>query len=151
MESRLGNTSPTIASPETFAAWFNERYPGSFRPLTPDDVRAMTRCHLIGRYRYLSTHIDGETALSLLEYEKLLKERSSHEAMNQEPKARSCKLCGSPLSDEARGGTGRPREYCPNCLPFRNRTRQRRARDKGVRRSAPPELVERRPFLLVVD
>jgi hypothetical protein len=48
-----------ITSPDEFAALFNEKYPGTYRQVTAQDVRDMTICCLIGRYEcYLKDDLE---------------------------------------------------------------------------------------------
>ena len=59
-----------ITSPEKFAVLFNEKYPGTYRKITTQDVRDMTTCGLIGRYGFY-LRVDLETIRGILEYEQL--------------------------------------------------------------------------------
>lgn len=107
-----------ITSPENFAEWFNEKYPGTFRRITPEDVKDMTDCGLIGHYRYYSQQ-DLETVRGVLQYEKIrakIAEKAKTTPINGVP---CCKICGQNLPDSPTDKKGRHKEYCPNCEPLR--------------------------------
>ena len=113
-----------ISSPEQFADWFNEKYPGAYRPVTTEDIQDMTNCGLIGRYRFYREPQDGEIVRGILQYEQLREKRSTEETHKVDRLELSkCKRCGQSLPLEPEDKTGRPKEYCPDCEPFRNRAR----------------------------
>ena len=66
-----------ITSPDKFAVWFDNKYQGAYRKMNTEDVRDMTTCGLIGRYRYYSLSQDGETVRGILEYEHMREKRSA--------------------------------------------------------------------------
>ena len=117
-----------INSPEKFADWFNGKYPGVHRWITTEDVNDMTVCELIGRYRYYSKSLDGETIRGILQYEQLRKKRSTQPTLEDKQELPKCKRCKQPLPPESERKRGRPKEYCPGCEPFRNTERYRRWR-----------------------
>ena len=109
---------------EKFAALFNKKFPGAYRRITADDVKAMTKCRLIGHY---GAYFRGDLELvrGLLQYEQTKKRisRSSKEDKAELPK---CKRCKRPLPHRFMGKKGRPREYCLECETLRNAERQRK-------------------------
>jgi len=66
-----------INSPEKFAAWFNQTYPGAYRSITAEDARDLTACGLICRYISYSKSKDGETIRGILRYEQMREIRSA--------------------------------------------------------------------------
>ncbi|MFC2068094.1 hypothetical protein ACFLTP_03675 [Chloroflexota bacterium] len=64
-------------SPKEFACWFNTKYPGTYRQITTEDVRDITICGLIGRYRYYILSQDGEIVRGILEYEQMRETQSA--------------------------------------------------------------------------
>ncbi|MFC1902549.1 hypothetical protein ACFLX4_00565 [Chloroflexota bacterium] len=119
-----------ITSPDKFAAWFNLRYPGAYRQITTEDVRDMTSCGLIHRYRYYSPPQDGETIRAILQYEQMREKRSAKQDTKDRLESPSCKMCSQPLPIEPKVRKGRPREYCSSCELLRNRERYRRWRER---------------------
>ena len=108
-----------IVSPDKFTEWFNSVVPGAYRGITTQDIRVMTACGLIGRYKYYGRQ-DIENVRAILLYEQMRNERSEKACLKDAP--RICKRCGNSLP-ENRGGKGRPREYCQECEQYRNRDR----------------------------
>ena len=109
------SVEPIITSPDKFAEWFNLVVPGAYRNITTQDVRDMTNCGLICRYRYY-VRDDLQTVRAVLLYEQSRDRRSG-----KEDTTRTCKRCGQPLPAQTDGKRGRPSEYCPDCEPFRGR------------------------------
>jgi len=62
------------SNPNRFAAWFNEKFPGVYRPITAEEVIYTTRCKLICRYGFYLRD-DFETARGILQYEQLRERR----------------------------------------------------------------------------
>ena len=128
-----------ITDPEEFADWFNETYPGAYRPITTEDARDMTTCGLMGHHQYYSKPRDGETVRGILEYEQMREKRSAKEANDNKRESPKCKICGQPLPTETDNKTGRPIAYCPECQSLRNKDRQKRLRRR--RRNQKKTLV----------
>jgi hypothetical protein len=126
-----------INSPEKFAVWFNEKYVGAHRRITTEDVRNMTTCGLIGRYRYYSPSQDGEIIRGILQYEQMRGKRSEQEPTEDVLNVPKCKLCRQSLPPEAESKTGRPREYCIACDSLRNRERQKQLRHRRRKNCKP--------------
>ena len=126
-----------ITNPDKLAIWFDQKYPGAYRQITAEDVRHMTACDLIGRYRSYSTSQDGETVRGILQYEQMREKRSTQQTPNGQQGQPTCKMCDQPLPIEPEDKTGRPREYCSECERSRNKDRQKRLR----RRRRHAELV----------
>ena len=125
-----------INNPEKFAAWFNEKYPGAYRPISAKDVENLKSCELIHRYRYYSTSEDGKTVMGILKYEQMQQEQSTQNNARPKEELPRCNMCGQPLPIKPEDKGGRPREYCSECESSRNRERQwklRRRRRKRVR------------------
>lgn len=120
-----------IASPDKFAEWFNEKYPGTFRQITPEDVKDMTVCNLIYRHGYYSESIDGELIRAILQYERLRHNHQKNIEIKDTEGRIHCKRCGSLLASKLKGKKGRPSEYCPDCEPFRGKERYRKWQKKG--------------------
>ncbi|MFC1894058.1 hypothetical protein ACFLYR_08635 [Chloroflexota bacterium] len=95
-----------VNSPKKFAAWFNEKYIGAYRRITTEDVREMTVCGLIGRYRYYSPPQDGETIRGILQYEQLREKRSEQGFAEDKFESPECKMCGQPLFPDPESKTG---------------------------------------------
>jgi hypothetical protein len=114
-----------ITSPKVFADLFNGKFPGAYRKITPDDVRLMTECKLIGRYKYY-IHQDLETISCILLYEQLRINGSAHQDKEKNPP--TCKRFGKTLPTKLEDKVGRPREYCSDCESFRNREQQKKLR-----------------------
>ena len=119
-----------ITSPEKFAVWFNDKYQGAYRKINAEDVRDLTTCGLIGRYRYYSESQDGEIIRGILQYEQIRDRRSEQESDEDVLDIPKCKLCGEPLPIETEDKIGRPKEYCPKCSPLRDRERQKLRRQR---------------------
>jgi hypothetical protein len=73
-----------VTSPEKFAEWFNAKIPGTNRKITAADVRLMTECNLIGRYRFYERQ-DLETIRGILQYEQLRENRPVQQAEEEKP------------------------------------------------------------------
>ena len=106
----------TTHSPDKFAERFNSLFPGAYRQVDTQDILALVKCGLVCKYGFYSRD-DLEVIRGILQYEQLREERSQPE---DTPK--TCKRCGELLLDNA-VGKGRPREYCQQCEPYRNRAR----------------------------
>ena len=119
-----------INSPKEFADWFNKKYPGAYRPITAVDVRNLTECGLIGRYRSYSPFQDGETIRGILQYEQLRQKESTQESTVDKLELPKCKMCDYILPPEPEDKKGRPREYCTSCESSRNRERYRKWRKR---------------------
>ena len=115
-------------SPKKFAAWFNMTCPGTHRRITTEDVEDMTVCGLIGRYRFYSESLDGETIRAVLQSEQLREKRSTEQLIEANQESPKCKMCGLPLPPEPKIKTGRPKEYCLECESLRNPERQKKLR-----------------------
>jgi hypothetical protein len=61
-----------ITNPEDFAECFNERVPDGCRKITAEDVRLMTECGLICRYRYYDRQ-DLKIARGIFQFVNLAK------------------------------------------------------------------------------
>ena len=114
--------------PEKFANEVNAKSLGANRQITVDDVRDMTNCGLIGKYRYY-IHSDIETVRAILQYEQLRQNRQKREEIKDEDGVIHCRGCGLVLA-KPEGKKGRPREYCSDCEPFRARERNNKWRRK---------------------
>ena len=122
-------------SPEKFAALFNEKYPGTYRQVTAQDVRDMTICCLIGRYEcYLKD--DLEFIRGMLQYEQLREKRYARPTLEAKQEPPKCKRCAQPLPLEPEIKRGRPKEYCSICESLRNIERNRKWRKRKKRLSA---------------
>ena len=119
------------SNPYKFAEWFNYKYPGAYRQLTFEDVKHLTDCGLIPRYGYYSGSIDGELIRRIVQYEQLRENRSANQ--DKEKKLLICKSCGQPLVPNPESKPGRPKEYCSECESFRNKERQRKARQLRIK------------------
>jgi hypothetical protein len=126
-----------ITSPEKFAAWFNEKYPGAYRRVTGDDIRELTTCGLICRYRYYSLSQDGETIRGILQYEQMREKRFEQEYREDKLEPPRCRICGQLLPPEPASKTGRPREYCFGCESFRNKERKKKSRRRRKKQYKP--------------
>ena len=122
-----------ITSPEKFARWFNDKYQGAYRKIDDEDVRDLTTCGLIGRYRYYSLSRDGETIRGILEYEHMREKRSAQPTLEDKQEPPKCKRCEQPLHPEPERKRGRPREYCRSCESLRNIERNRKWRKRKRR------------------
>jgi len=123
-------------NPDRFAKDFNAVVPGAYRRITPDDVRDMHDCDLIGRY-YFYGHNDIETIRAILRYEELRKKRIEKRPLNSMSDIRTCRLCGMILPTEPIGKYGRPKEYCASCEPARSKTRYRKWRARRQAGNTP--------------
>jgi len=118
-----------INSPNKFAVWFNEKYMGAYRKITAEDVRDMTACRLIGRYRSYSKSLDGETIRGILQYEQLRDKRSAIQTTEDKLESMKSKTCEQPLPPEPeKNKTGRPKEYCSGYESLRNKERKKKSR-----------------------
>jgi hypothetical protein len=59
-----------IAHAAKFASRFNSMVPGAYRYVSPDDIRLMVHCGLIGRRGFFE-RADVETIRGILRYEQL--------------------------------------------------------------------------------
>jgi hypothetical protein len=118
-----------ITSPDRFAEWFNEKIPDACRKITSKDVRLMTECKLMGRYRFYDRQ-DMETVRAVLQYEQLQQKRIQEQPTQDKSEPPKCKRCGQPLPYQHEAKKGRRREYCSGCEPFRVRERNRKWRRK---------------------
>ena len=116
---------PIIVSPDKFALWFNAVVP-AYRDITVQDVRDLTKCGLIWRYKYYGLQ-DIETVRAILQYEQLRDERSQ-----KEDATRKCKRCGQVLPIQTNRTRGRLHEYCNSCEKFRSKERQEKWRMRQV-------------------
>jgi len=116
------------SNPNRFAAWFNMTYQGAHRRITTEDVEDMKACELIHRYGCYLRSLDGITVMGILKYEQMREKRSAQRATDEKPESASCRMCGQTIPTEPGGKTGRPREYCSDCEPVRNKARQKKLR-----------------------
>ena len=130
-----------ISDSEKFAALFNKKCPGAYRRINADDVRKMTNCHLIGRYGFFLRD-DLEMVRGLLQYEQILKKRTSETTIDAEEELPKCKRCGQPLLYRLIGKKGRPREYCLKCESLRNAERQRKHAARKSKQPKKPHVEE---------
>jgi hypothetical protein len=119
------------SSPEKLAEWFNKKIPDACRKIVAKDVTLMTRCNLIGRFNYIIRQ-DLETIRGVLLYEQLREKQS--EPQDNEKKLPTCKMCHQPLLPNPEGKPGRPKEYCHECEPYRNKERQKRSHHRRRKR-----------------
>ena len=119
-------------SPQKFAEWFNEKYPGAYRQVVAQDVKDMTDCGLLYRRGYYSGSNDGEIIRAVLQYEQLRENRLTQQSNEKMPPC--CRRCGEPLIANPQGKPGRPKEYCPGCETYRNRERQKVLRHRPRKR-----------------
>jgi hypothetical protein len=112
-----------ITSPEALAELFNDKVSGAYRNITLDDVRLLTECGLIGKYRYYGRQ-DLETIRAVLRYEQLRESRLVQKS--KEDKPLRCKNCGEFIHLDSEGKAGRHKEYCSECESIRNRERQKK-------------------------
>lgn len=112
-------------SPEAFADYFNAKVPYAYRGITSNDVLLMTECNLICRHGFYGSQ-DLEVVRGILQYEQMREKRSARCATEEQQLPPSCKMCRQLLPAQSGGKKGRPREYCVECEPFRNRDRQQR-------------------------
>ena len=116
-------------SPNKFAEEFNQTVPGAYRRITPDDVRDMHDCGLIGKYYYFGQN-DIETVRAILRYEELRRQRIEKQPSDSISDIRTCRLCGITLPAEPIGKYGRPKEYCASCEPVRAKKRYQKWRGR---------------------
>ena len=126
-----------ITSPENFASWFNQTFPGAYRRITAGDVRGMTACGLICHYRTYSLSRDGETVRGILQYEQMREKQSTQPIPKEEREPPKCKMCGQLLPIEQKRESGRPKEYCPKCETLRAAERSRKHREYGKLKQKP--------------
>ena len=115
------------SSPARFARDFNATVPGAYRRMTPEDIRVLSDCGLVGRYGYYGQE-DIRTIIGLLDYEQYLKKQEKKAETMTADGQRLCKMCRQPLPPEPEGKKGRHREYCDKCEPYRSTERWRRHR-----------------------
>jgi len=120
-----------FTNPDRFASWFNSMVPGAYRQIAVDDVRDMTECGLIGKYRWYH-HSDLETVRAVLQYEQLRGKRIEKSETKVVGHVPTCKRCGQPLSAPSQDKKGRHKEYCSGCESSRSTERSRRWRRKRV-------------------
>lgn len=117
-----------ITNPQKFADFFNAKVPGACRQVTVDDIRDVTTCGLIGKYReYI--RLDIETFRAVLQYEQLRQNRQKRDEIRDSDGSIRCRSCGVVLARPG-GRRGRPNEYCADCEAFRGRERYRKWRRK---------------------
>lgn len=119
--------------------WSPKSAAGAYRQITAADVRLLTECSLIGRYRYYG-HIDLQTVRCILRYEELREKRIQKQERGAAMEPLRCKICGEPLPIQPEGKMGRPREYCPQCEASRSKERNRKWRTK--RRALAPTVPD---------
>lgn len=117
-----------IKSPEEFATWFNEKYPGAYRRISTADVKNLIACELIHKYGLYSTSQDGKTVMAILQYEQMQEKESAKPTLEDKQEPPKCTRCEQPLPPESNIKTGRPKEYCYACTSFRNKDRQMKLR-----------------------
>ena len=118
--------------PDKFAEWFNQVVPGAHRSITAQDVRDMIECGLIGKCVYFYRS-DLLTVIAVFLYEQLLEERKQMARLKNAPK--TCKRCNQPLLTQPDGKKRRPKEYCPDCEPYRVRDRYEDWKERHAVRS----------------
>lgn len=125
-------------NPDKFANYFNSVVSGAYRKITTQDIRDMTECGLIRCYGGYYSSADLERVRGILQYEQMRDKRSAQQATDDKQESPKCKLCGKSLSPESKDKTGRPKKYCCECEPFRNKERQRewRRRHRKQRQEA---------------
>ena len=74
MDSEWSDAWAVVSDPITFANRFNAAVPGSHRLVTPDDVRELAYCGLIGRHGFFDRS-DLQTVRGILQYEKVRETR----------------------------------------------------------------------------
>jgi hypothetical protein len=117
-------------SPNKFSIWFNGKYLGISRRITPEDINNMTACGLIHRYGYYSESMDGETVRGVLQYEQLRQKRIQKQTTEDKSEPQKCKRCGQPLPYQHEAKKGRRREYCQQCESSRVKERYQKWRRK---------------------
>jgi len=120
-----------ITSPERFADWFNTKVPGTYRDITPSDIRLLSECGLIKRYGYYLQD-DLQTVIGILNYEQLREKKIQKQEQAASDDPPRCKLCGKPLPPEVEGKKGRPKEYCQKCESLRAMQRYRKWHAKRI-------------------
>jgi hypothetical protein len=70
MDTEWSDAWAVMSDPVKFASRFNAAVPGSHRAVTPDDIRALAHCGLIGRHGFFD-RTDMETVRGILQYEKV--------------------------------------------------------------------------------
>ncbi|MBA7612802.1 hypothetical protein ES703_20042 [subsurface metagenome] len=116
---------------ERFADLFNAKLPGAYRQITAQDIKDMTDCGLIGKYKYYG-RTDLQIVRGLILYEQLWQKRMKKPTVEDKLQILCCKLCGDSLSTRPEGKKGRPREYCPKCESLRRKDRYRKWRIKRI-------------------
>ncbi len=129
---------------ENFTALFNQKFPGVYRPITVEDVNDMTKCGLIGRYD-LYLRGDLEIIRGILEYEQLRGNRLVPPTLEDIQEPPKCKKCNKSLPVESEVKIGRPRRYCLECEPLRNRDRQRKSSSLRKKRHIQASPTESTP------
>jgi len=99
-----------VSSPEKFADWFNSKILNACRKVTADDVRIMTECNLIGRYRFYGRQ-DLETIRGILQYEQLRENRPVQQ--DKEKKPRPANAAGKYYFQSQKVGPGDPGNTAP--------------------------------------
>jgi hypothetical protein len=117
-------------SPARFAVEFNQTVPGAYRKISVQDVKLLTECGLIGRYKYYAES-DILTVIGILQYERFREKRIEKEE-KAPGKMRSCKSCGTQLPTQEETKKGRRKEYCSKCEPLRSKLRNRKWRMKKL-------------------
>jgi hypothetical protein len=85
-----------IINPDIFAKWFKSEVSNANREITAQDVRELTECGLIGRYKFY-TRQDLETVRGILQYEQLLKNRQKRNEIKDAEGEIHCRRCGKLL------------------------------------------------------
>ena len=124
---------PPITNPVEFAQDFNFQVPGAYRPMTVEDIRALTDHGLIKRYGYYSPD-DMQTIISILNYEQWRLKHSSKLIKQLESSEPVCKLCGNSLPIPPEGKHGRHKEYCSDCERYRLKIRYKKHMKKKLSR-----------------
>jgi Zn finger protein HypA/HybF involved in hydrogenase expression len=119
----------SITRPDIFAEWFKSEVPGAYRAITSQDIRDMTDCGLIGKFKYY-LHSDLEIVRAVLQYEQLWKKRIEEQKIEDKSEQLKCKRCGQPLPYRHEAKKGRRREYCQQCESSRAKERYRKWRKK---------------------
>ena len=121
----------STTSLKMFADWFNVTYRGAHRNVSVEDIREMTECGLIGRYRYYSPSQDGEIIRGILQYEQMREKRTTQETTDDKEEPPKCIMCGKELVFKKTVKTGRPKQYCNECEPNRGLDRYRKWKHKN--------------------
>ena len=70
MDTEWSDAWAVMSDPVKFASRYNAAVPGSHRAVTPDDIRVLAHCGLIGRHGFFD-RTDLETVRGILQYEKV--------------------------------------------------------------------------------